>query len=277
MKRPPRAVGAGGDAVFLGFGNVLATHFLQPAGCLGSALEVEAAGVENLLQRHRAHAHRQDLGMGIEPAQDSHQLLAFGRGDQVDLADQDDVSELHLVDQQVGDRTLVVLAQAFTAAGEAVGGMQITKEIHPVDHRDQRVEARQVGQALPLLVAEGEGFRHRQRLGYPGGLDQQVIETAFAGQTADFLQQVLAQRAADAAVTHLDELFLGAVEDDVALHFEGRVDIHLAHVVDDHRHTPVFAVSQHMFEHGALAGAEEARQHGDGKTVGHAVTSSGIT
>src|SRR5690606_34139952 len=79
-------VTAGGDAELLGFRNMLATYFLEPARRLGRAFKVEAAGVEDALQRHLPHAHRQDLGVSIEAAEDGAQFLAFGGSDQVDLA-----------------------------------------------------------------------------------------------------------------------------------------------------------------------------------------------
>src|SRR5690606_8998647 len=88
----------------------------------------------------------------------------------------------------------------------------------------------------------------------------------FAGQTANFLEQILAQGAADAAVAHLHQLFLGAVEADAALHLAA-IDVDLAHVVDDHRDAAVLAVLQDMVEQGALAGAEEAGQYGNGKAL----------
>ena len=263
VEGPARLVGGRGDAVLLGLRHVLATQLLEPARGLGGAVEIEAAGVEDLRQRRLAHHHRHDLGLGIQAAQDGGQLLALGAGNQVGLADQDDVGELHLLDQQVGDRTLIVLAQRLAATGQALGGVEIAQEVDPVDHRHQRIQTRQVGQALALLVAEGEGLGYRQRLADAGGLDQQVVEATVAGQPRHFLQQVFAQGAADAAVAHLHQLLVGTVEADVALHFAA-VDVDFTHVVDDQRHAQAVAVLQHVVEQGALAGAEKARQHGDG-------------
>src|SRR5690606_7956456 len=74
-------VTAGGDAELLGFRNVFATYFLEPARRLGRPFEVEAVGVEDALQRHLTHAHWQDLGVSIEAAEDGAQFLAFGGRD----------------------------------------------------------------------------------------------------------------------------------------------------------------------------------------------------
>jgi hypothetical protein len=113
MKRTAGPIGGGSDAVLFGFRHMLAAQFLQPAWGLGGAFEVETPGVEDLVQRHFAHDHRDDLRLGIQAFEDGHQFLTFVAADQVDLADQDDVGELDLLDQQVGDRALIFFAQGF--------------------------------------------------------------------------------------------------------------------------------------------------------------------
>src|SRR5690606_10211744 len=146
----------GGDAELLGFRNMFATYFLEPARRLGRPFEVEAAGVEDALQRYLTHAHWQNLSVSIEAAEDGAQFLAFGGSDQVDLADQDDIGEFHLLDQQLGDRTFVLFAEGFATAGQALGFMEIAQEVYPVDHRDHGVQPRQIAQAAALLVTEGK-------------------------------------------------------------------------------------------------------------------------
>ncbi len=139
MEGAPREVGRRSDAIFLGLGDVLAAHFLEPARRLGGPLEIEAAGIEDLCQRHIAHAHGQDLGIGVQTAQDRHELLALGAGDQINFADEDDVSELHLLDQQLSDGALIVLAQCFAPACQAFGFVEVAQEVDPVDYRDHGV------------------------------------------------------------------------------------------------------------------------------------------
>jgi len=99
-----------------------------------------------------------------------------------------------------------------------------------------------------------------QRLGDAGRFDHQVIEPAFFRQPADLDQKVLAQRAADAAVAHLDQFLLGAVELDLLVHQLG-VDVDLGHVVDDDRDAPPLAIVEDVVEQRGLAGAEETGQH----------------
>lgn len=71
----------------------------------------------------------------------------------------------------------------------------------------------------------------------------------------DLDQQILAQRAADAAIAHLDQLFVFSP----AVSHERGVDIDLAHVIDDDRDPPVFAIVQNVIEQGRLAPLPESR------------------
>ncbi len=127
----------------------------------------------------------------------------------------------------------------------------------------------------PRFVAEREGLGDRQGLGDPGRLDQQVVKAPLARHPLDLDQQVLAQRAADAAVAHLDKLLFRARELRAALAHELRVDVDFGHVVDDHGNPAALAVVQHMIEQGGLAGAQEAGQDGDGKSL-HEGSSRGV-
>ncbi len=79
-----------------------------------------------------------------------------------------------------------------------------------IDHRHHRVQPGNVREAFAGLVAEFEGGGHRQGFGNAGAFDQQVVEAAFLRQAPNLLKQVVAQRAANAAIGHLDQLFLGA-------------------------------------------------------------------
>src|SRR5690606_27537475 len=80
-------------------------------------------------------------------------------------------------------------------------------------------------------------------------------------------QQVFAQRAANAAIAHLDQLLLGARQTRAAFANQRGIDIDLRHVVDDDGDAPAFAVVEQMIEQGSLAGTEKAGQDGNGETV----------
>ncbi len=96
-----------------------------------------------------------------------------------------------------------------------------------------------VREAEALFVAKGEGRRHGHGFADARRFDQQVVEAALGGEPPHLDEQVFAQRAADAAVAHLDELLVGARERRAAVATDERgVDVHLAHVV--HEAIPLF-------------------------------------
>ncbi len=71
------------------------------------------------------------------------------------------------------------------------------------------------------------------------------------------LDQVAPDRAADAAVVHLEQLLV-RVQDEVV------VDADLAELVDDHRIATAVVLGEDAVQKRGLAGAEIAGQHGDG-------------
>lgn len=106
----------------------------------------------------------------------------------------------------------------------------------------------------------------RAGFGNAARFDQQVVEAVLFGEIADFAQQIVAQRATDAAIGHFNELLFGARQVGAAVADQRGVDIDLAHIVDDDGYTQAVAVGQHMVEQRRLAGAKEAGQHGYGKS-----------
>ena len=84
------------------------------------------------------------------------------------------------------------------------------------------------GLATPRKPERMVAGRHRLR--NPGRLDQQRIKAPFFRQPRHLQHQVLAQRAADAAIRHLNELFLGLRKRGISAAQGLGIDIHLAHV-----------------------------------------------
>ncbi|MCW0417758.1 hypothetical protein NB689_003512 [Xanthomonas sacchari] len=267
MERPARAIDEAFDAELFGLRRVLAAQRLHPARRQLRAHEVEVAGIQHQLERHIATAGLDDARIAIERAQHRAGAVEGGRIGQVGLADDDHIGELDLLHQQVDQPALVVVPGLQAAVGQALGRAEVAQEADPVDHGEHGVQARDVGQAAAIGVAHGEGRRHRHRLGNAGGFDQQVVVAPALGQALHLLAQVVAQGAADAAVAELDQGLFGATERGAAVADQRRVDVDLAHVVDDHRHPAPIAVVQHAVEQGGLAGAQEAGQHGDGEAA----------
>ncbi len=132
--------------------------------------------------------------------------------------------------------------------------------LEPLGVRDRhnRVE---LGLGADLLVHE-EGLRHRRGIGEARGLDDDGIELALAPhQPVDDAHEVAAHRAADAAIVHLEDFFVG-VDDQII------VDADLAELVDDHGELLAVRLRQDAVEQGRLAGAEIAGQHCDGDFFG---------
>ena len=188
-------------------------------------------------------------------------------GDDIKLAN---AGELDLVDQQLHDVAGILLVEADPPVAKLVAGAVVVDEVFGIDHGDERVEPGEAREALSGLVGEGEGLGHRQGLGDAGALHEQVVEAVLAGQPGHLLEEILPQGAADAAVGHFDELLLGAGEPRRAraagaAGHELSVDVHFAHVVDDHGHAAALAVGQHVVQERGLAGPEKAGQDGDGQ------------
>ena len=111
------------------------------------------------------------------------------------------------------------------------------------------------------LVIDEERLRDRAGIGQPGRLDQDVVELVLPlHQVAEDADQVAAHGAADAAVVHLEDLFLG-VDDELL------IDADLAELVLDDGDPLAVLGGQDAVEQGRLARAEEAGQHRDRNTV----------
>jgi len=72
-----------------------------------------------------------------------------------------------------------------------------------------------------------------------------------------------------AAIGHLHQLLLGARQVGAAVADERRVDVDLAHVVDDDGDAAPFAVVEDVVEKRGLAGSEKTGKHRDGKAIGN--------
>src|SRR5215831_8759191 len=208
---------------------------------LQDAVEIEGVAPEHLRQRDLATLGLVQLRIRVDAANARLHLAEFvGRG-QVGLVEQDDV----------GERDLVLrLGRVFQTLGEPSG----------VGDGDHRVE---LGFAADIVVHE-ERLRHRGRIREARGLENDGVELAFpAHQPVDDAHEVAAHGAADAAVVHLEDFFIGA-DDEVV------VDADLAELVDYDGVLASMLFRQDAVEQGGFAGAEIAGQHGDGDLVGHA-------
>jgi hypothetical protein len=262
-----RAIDIGRNTVFLGFGHVVGetVKLLGPHRVLVRLLESEEAGVEDRVGGHVGMVRLDDLRIRVQAADDLARRVHLMRLRVGDLVQDHHVGELDLVGQQMHQRARVLLAHRLAAIAQEIVAGIVAQQVHGVDDRDHRVEPCDVRQAFARLVAEIEGRSDGERFRNAGGFDQQVVEAPLAGEAAHLLQEIVAQGAADAAVRHLHQRLVGARQRAVGAHEIG-VDVHLGHVVDDHRDAPALAVVQDTVQKRGLAGPEEAGENGDGKT-----------
>ena len=253
------------DAVLDRLGRVLVlARLLQPLRVLLGLLHREARGGEQRLRLDHRVLGAHDLGRRVHFPQEGRHRAELLLGHQVGLVDEQQVGKLELVAQQVGDGALVALDLLPAAVGERVDRGELLEDRRRVDDGDEVVEGRDVVQRdAGGLVAERERLGDGHRLGDPRRLDEHVVEAALRRERRERREQVLAQRAADAAVRELDHLLL-LVQHAAAAH-ELSVDVDARHVVDDHGDPPARAVVQQVVEQRRLPRAEEAREHRHGQ------------
>ncbi|MCY1237698.1 hypothetical protein D9M72_504060 [compost metagenome] len=208
-------------------------------------VQVEAAQVEDGVDRRLAEVDQADRRARVHVQQAVAQIGHVGFGHQVGLGDEDGVGKAYLT------------LRLFLLVQLQVG-------VLGVDQRDHRVE--QVARGN-FLVHE-EGLRHRARVGHAGGLDHHAVEADLAGvaarqQRRQRLHQVAADGAADAAVAHLHDLLAAVLHQDLV------VDVLFAELVLDDGNLHAVLLVQDALEQGGLAAAEEAGQDRDRGQFGH--------
>ena len=199
------------------------------------AVEVEGAAIEDLVEGDVAAFGAVDDGMRVDPPDPPLERGEVVGRNQVGLVEENDVGEAELF---LGLRRVE----------------EAKREVFGVGDRHHRVE---LGLGADVVVHE-ERLRHRSRIGKAGGLDQDAVEPARPlHQALDDADQVAANGAADAAVVHLVDLFVG-LDDQVV------VDADLPELVDHDRVALAVVLAEDTVEERRLAGAEIAGEHRDG-------------
>eukprot|EP00964_Phaeocystis_antarctica_P052534 scaffold30769_cov71-Phaeocystis_antarctica.AAC.8 len=113
-------------------------------------------------------------------------------------------------------------------------------------------------------VMDKEGLCHRCGIGHPSGLDDDGVKVQLAGLAAarkllENRNQVALHRTADAAVEHLDDLFVRV--ELAVLRDEGVVDRDVTELVLDDCYLLAVRGRQDVVEQRRLPTAEEAREH----------------
>ena len=212
---------------------------------LDDGVQVEAADVQNVAQRHIAEAHFLYAGAAIDGDQTPAQRGQFILADQVRLRQQDAVGKAHLL--------LRLPVQS-----------QLLLRMARIDHRQDGVQQ--------IALADGwlgkEGLRHGTGCGQARRFDDDVIKRDRSGaapgvQFSQDADQVAPHAAADAAIVHFHDL-LAAV-----LHQQAVVDAFGGEFVFDHGDAQAVIALQYALEQGGFPAAEKARDDGDGDRFCH--------
>jgi hypothetical protein len=95
---------------------------------------------------------------------------------------------------------------------QRVTGFVVLEEVRGIDDGNHGIEARETLEAFAVIVGEGECLRDGEGFGDACGLDEEAVEAVCRGEAGDFLVELVAEGAADAAVGHFDEFLLGAAQ-----------------------------------------------------------------
>ena len=175
-----------------------------------------------------------DFRDGVDGADAGFERRELGVGDEVGFVEDDDVGEGELL-------------HGF------IVGAEVLENVFRVDDGDDGVEA-EVG--LHLVVGE-KSLRDGAGVGEAGGLYEDAVEGLLAlHEAAEDADEIAADGAADAAVVHLEEFFVG-LDDELVVHAD------LAEFVFDHGEFLAVLFGEDAVEERGFAGAEEAGEDGD--------------
>ena len=194
-------------------------------------VKVEPADIQHLLHRRVRHLHAFDPGHGVHRSQSPFQHIDRGGVDQVHLVDEDHVGK--------GD-----LRGGFLAV------IQVQPGMFRIDQRDHPVQTERVAR----VIVDEEGLGDRAGIGQTRRFQQDSVELVAAlDQIAQDADEITANGAADAAVVHLEDLFVG-VDHQVL------IDADLAELVLDDGDALTVVFGQDSVQQRRLAAAEKPGQ-----------------
>ena len=201
-------------------------------------VEIEAAQVKHLRQRHIPKVHRLLRRTGVHVLEAVLQGVEFLRRHEVGLADEDLVRKPHL-------------AARFLAV------VELLRRVLGIHQGEDGVEQ----EAFSNFVVHEEGLGHGARVSQTGGFNHHTLKVQFAlaallGQITQGGAQVFADGAAHAAVAHLDDLLVGVRHQDVV------VDVFLAKLVLDDRNLLAVGLGEHALEQGGFSGTQKTGEDG---------------
>ncbi len=204
------------------------------------AVEIKAALIEDLIQRHNAALCRDNPGKGVDFADGVGDDFYLVRRDQIGFVEQDNIGEGNLL-----FRFLAVLEAQRQVAG--------------IDDGDNAVQS---GARGDFGINE-ECLRHRAGGGEAGGFHQNAIELAGAfHQPGQHTNQVSPHGAADAAIVHFKDFFVG-------IHDQLVIDADFTELVNDDGVFFAMLFRQNPVQQGGFSSAQIPSEYGYGNLVQH--------
>ena len=223
--------------------------------CRGSdGIVVEKAGIHDFRQVDICEVAFHDLRLGLKGADNLADLAQFILRHLGDLVEYDNVTELHLLYDEVLDVVLVEVA-----AQQVLGACKLVAHAKHVHNGGYAVQARHP--ILDVLLAHvrnrTDGAGNGLGFADAAGLDDDVVEFLHRHDIPELLHQVHLERAADAAVLESDEAVVTLAHHAVLFN-EVSVDVHFADIVYDDGELDALAVGKYPVDESGLSASQIA-------------------
>ena len=119
---------------------MLSLEFANPARGAFGLVVIKQLGVQNPIQWNLASRGRNDFSPRVECVDDGFDFTGLFLRNQVKLVQDDDVGEFDLIDKQIRDGAVVLLAKGFTPGLKRLCFVVIVQETVRINNRDHRVE-----------------------------------------------------------------------------------------------------------------------------------------
>ena len=234
-------------------------HHPNPTRAPQGGLGVKARPVQQHRRGDLALFGAHELGARVQAPENLLHVGELGRGDGVALVQDQHIRALGLFDQQFVDR---FLRGRRGDHGRRRRPPLFREKIPGVNHGHQRREPRKIGRAAAEHIAPGKDPRHRARLGHARRLHEDLVVGAGGAQLDDRLGEVVAHRAADAAVAQLHHPLRPGLSHQL------RIDVDRRQVIDHRRPAPAAGLRQQVAQQGRLARAQKAAEDRHGRRLG---------
>ena len=242
---------------------VIMLQLMNPSGRRSHFFKVELLGMQNLVEVYVSIVTLDDVGLRLDSTDNllhlSQLLLRHLRS----LVQQDDVTELYLLNHQILNILFV-----YVLTHQIVAILELVAHAECIDHGDDTVQLQIT--VLHIIGSKrrdiDDGLCNRCRFANATGLDNDVVEAVHAGNVTQLLHQVHLQRATDAAILQSHQRVVLLTHYSTLLYQVG-VDVHLADIIDDNCKLNTLLILQDAIQERGLTTAQITRQQQDGNIL----------